>query len=82
MSLEAATEGGTDGLAVGLAFTFEFCETCISRVATDLSQRWVLEVVLPVVDVRDRHCLVEGPLVVQTDNSVISVTMVKLLSLR
>ena len=61
MSLETATEGGADGLAVGLAFFFELGETCISRIAANLRQRWMLEVALPVVDVGDRHCLIEGP---------------------
>jgi hypothetical protein len=49
VSLETATQGGTNGLAVGLALTFEFCETRVGRVAATFRQRCVLEIVFPVV---------------------------------
>ncbi len=81
VSLETATEGGTNGLAVGLAFSLEFGETRVGRIAIDFRQRGMLEVALTVVYVGDRHCLCRGPVVVGADNSVCSVTMVKLLSL-
>jgi hypothetical protein len=80
--LEAATEGGTNGLAACLAFLFEFGKTRIGRIAVDFCQRGMLEVALTVVYVGGRHCLSRGPVVVGADNSVSSVTMVKLLSLR
>ncbi len=57
MSLEAATKGGANGLAVGLAFSFEFGETGVSRIAANLRQRGMLEVALPVIDLGARHCL-------------------------
>ncbi len=78
--METATEGGADSLGVSLAFTLEFGEAGVCWVAADLGERRVLKVVLSVV--YDRHCLVEGPLVVVADNSVISVTTVKRKSLR
>jgi hypothetical protein len=82
VSLETATEGGTNGLSVGLAFSLELDETRVGRIAVDFRQRGMLEVALTVVYVGDRHCLCRRPVVVGADNSVSSVTMVKLLSLR
>jgi hypothetical protein len=55
VSLETATKSGTNGFSVGLAFAFEFGETCVSRIAANLRQQGMLEVALPVIDLGDRH---------------------------
>jgi hypothetical protein len=72
VSLETATKDGTNRLAVGLAFSLEFCETRVGRIAVDFRQRGMLEVALTVVYVGDRDCLCRGPVVVGADNSVSS----------
>ena len=80
--METATEGGSYGLAVGLTLSFEFGETVVSRIAADLRQQGMLEVVLPVVNLGAGHCPVRLLTCGRFDNSVSSVTKMNLLSLR
>jgi hypothetical protein len=49
VSLLAATEGGSYGLAVCFAFFFEDGEVRVGGIADDLRQRGMLEVGLPIV---------------------------------
>ena len=57
--LEAATEGGSCGFSVGFTFSFEFCETCVSRIAAYFRERGMLKVVLSAIDLRTGHCPVD-----------------------
>jgi hypothetical protein len=49
VSLIAVADVGLDGLAVGLAFSFQLGETAGGRMASDTGQIWVLANCLPVV---------------------------------
>ena len=64
---------------MGLDFLFKLGETCAGRITAYLCQRGVLEVSLPVLVVLGvRHGVWFGiRLLVQVDNSISSVTMVK-----
>jgi hypothetical protein len=80
--LVATAVGGWDGFSVCFTLAFELGETVVSRITANFRKRWVLEIALPVVGEGVQHGRLLITFGMSTENSLSSVTMVKLLSLR